>query len=191
MQTCTLFVSYISWLTRELEKTDPDLAAPERPPNMSANQWQRFQEQRKPQRHGESTNSTADHSNENGTSKLEQVSKDLARYEHNFSRHLQILLDALNHYAATETVVLRKSIIPYLSTSADHVQLVYVLVYRHAIKVLSLVDSEMKKMVVPAVYRMQPPGMNNDLGTAMISTKRFKPGVEVTGVGRLAKASIV
>ena len=38
--------------------------------------------------------------------RLEKVSKDLARYEYNFTRHLQILLDALNHYAATETVVL-------------------------------------------------------------------------------------
>lgn len=30
----------------------------------------------------------------------------IKKYEYNFSRHLQILLDALNHYAATETVVL-------------------------------------------------------------------------------------
>ena len=30
----------------------------------------------------------------------------MRKWETNFSRHLQILLDALNHYAATETVVL-------------------------------------------------------------------------------------
>jgi gamma-tubulin complex component 2 len=30
----------------------------------------------------------------------------LQKYEFNFSKHLQILLDSLNHYAATETVVL-------------------------------------------------------------------------------------
>jgi gamma-tubulin complex component 2 len=30
----------------------------------------------------------------------------IRKWEGNFSRHLQILLDALNHYAATETVVL-------------------------------------------------------------------------------------
>ena len=32
--------------------------------------------------------------------------KDLARWEVFFSTHLQILMDALNHFAATETVVL-------------------------------------------------------------------------------------
>ena len=37
---------------------------------------------------------------------MEKLRADLKKYEHNFSRHLQILLDALNHYAATETVVL-------------------------------------------------------------------------------------
>ncbi|KAJ3479595.1 hypothetical protein NLG97_g8281 [Lecanicillium saksenae] len=30
----------------------------------------------------------------------------IRKWEFNFGRHLQILLDALNHYAATETVVL-------------------------------------------------------------------------------------
>jgi gamma-tubulin complex component 2 len=38
--------------------------------------------------------------------RLEKISETLQKYEYNFSRHLQILLDSLNHYAATETVVL-------------------------------------------------------------------------------------
>ncbi|KAI9800861.1 MAG: hypothetical protein M1825_003644 [Sarcosagium campestre] len=38
--------------------------------------------------------------------RLEKLSDNLTKYEENFSRHLRILLDALNYYAATETVVL-------------------------------------------------------------------------------------
>lgn len=38
--------------------------------------------------------------------RLDKISDLLQKYEYNFSRHLQILLDSLNHYAATETVVL-------------------------------------------------------------------------------------
>lgn len=101
-----MFASYSSWLTRELEKADPDLAGPDKPVNMSARHWQVFQDQKKNQRHGESTSSNSGEKEQSEAARLEKVSRDLARYEHNFSRHLQILLDALNHYAATETVVL-------------------------------------------------------------------------------------
>lgn len=38
--------------------------------------------------------------------RLPKLADILAKYEENFSRHLKILLDALNYYAATETVVL-------------------------------------------------------------------------------------
>ncbi|RFU33452.1 hypothetical protein B7463_g2840, partial [Scytalidium lignicola] len=37
---------------------------------------------------------------------LEKMEDMIGKYEFNFSKHLQILLDALNHYAATETVLL-------------------------------------------------------------------------------------
>lgn len=37
---------------------------------------------------------------------MNNLSEIIRKWESNFSRHLQILLDALNHYAATETVVL-------------------------------------------------------------------------------------
>lgn len=39
-------------------------------------------------------------------SRLDKLSDNLQKYEENFARHLKILLDALNYYAATETVVL-------------------------------------------------------------------------------------
>lgn len=38
--------------------------------------------------------------------RLDKLGDNVAKYEENFSRHLKILLDALNYYAATETVVL-------------------------------------------------------------------------------------
>ncbi|KAJ4300446.1 gamma tubulin complex Spc97/GCP2 subunit Alp4 [Collariella sp. IMI 366227] len=78
MQTCTVFATYTNWLSRELEKADPDLSSTTRPPTMTPSQWRHFQT-------------------------LFDV---MRKWETNFSRHLQILLDALNHYAATETVVL-------------------------------------------------------------------------------------
>lgn len=105
MRTCTLFATYTTWLSRELEKNDTDLTGTEKPKNMSAKQWQRYQDERS-QRHSDSTSSNASSAAPLDSSRLEKMSKDLQKYEDNFSRHLQILLDSLNHYAATETVVL-------------------------------------------------------------------------------------
>ncbi|KAI0430167.1 Spc98 family-domain-containing protein [Xylaria sp. FL1042] len=102
MQTCTMFATYTNWLSRELEKADPDLIGNIKPPNMSEKQWARFQAVRSQRSSNDSTlNSQV--SDEDHISNLFEIIK---RWETNFSRHLQILLDALNHYAATETVVL-------------------------------------------------------------------------------------
>ncbi len=38
--------------------------------------------------------------------RLDKMDDILQKYEENFSRHLRILVDALNYYAATETVAL-------------------------------------------------------------------------------------
>jgi gamma-tubulin complex component 2 len=105
MQTCTMFASYTAWLTRELEKTDPDLTGNTKPSNMSKKQWQRYQDE-KSQRHPDAAGPNGSGSSEAAAAKLEKMSETLSKYEYNFSRHLQILLDSLNHYAATETVVL-------------------------------------------------------------------------------------
>ncbi|KXH65042.1 Spc97/Spc98 family protein [Colletotrichum nymphaeae SA-01] len=113
-----IFATYSNWLSRELEKADPDLSGATRPPNMTADQWRAFQAVRtqKPSSgpgaggttsHNESTSSAG-----GGGSAAEQEARVsnlfeiMKKWEGNFSRHLQILLDALNHYAATETVVL-------------------------------------------------------------------------------------
>lgn len=91
-----MFASYTSYLSRELEKTDPDLTGTEKPANMNASQWARYQAQRK---QGDNPPGGED-------ARLEKAFELIKKHEFHFSRHLQILLDALNHYAATETVVL-------------------------------------------------------------------------------------
>jgi gamma-tubulin complex component 2 len=105
MQTCTFFATYTGWLSRELERTDPDLSGTERPARMNKQQWDRFKEQQT-QKHADSTLSNSAGGGPTDKARLEKMYEIIQKYEVNFSRHLQILLDALNHYAATETVVL-------------------------------------------------------------------------------------
>ncbi|KAL2153124.1 hypothetical protein VTH82DRAFT_4279 [Thermothelomyces myriococcoides] len=135
MQTCTVFATYTNWLTRELEKADPDLSGTTKPPNMTDDQWRYFQSVRAQKSHHSQTqthnqqqqqqhhqqqdpNSSAIHpadtstvaagtgSGSSGDGRIAELFDVMRKWETNFSRHLQILLDALNHYAATETVVL-------------------------------------------------------------------------------------
>jgi gamma-tubulin complex component 2 len=105
MQTCTMFATYTGWLSRELEKRDPDLAGTEKPQSMSKQQWKRYQAERS-QRHRDSASPNTAASATFDEAQFEKMHETVHKYEYNFSRHLQILLDALNHYAATETVVL-------------------------------------------------------------------------------------
>jgi len=77
-----MFSSYTASLSRSLITADPELASP------SA----RFEEGAK----------DVPFDPEN----MIKLNENLGKYEHNFSRHLKILLDALNYFAATETVVL-------------------------------------------------------------------------------------
>ncbi|KAI5358008.1 Putative gamma-tubulin complex component protein [Septoria linicola] len=79
MSTCTLFANYTASLSRYLAGADPDLA----PPNTS----------------------TSSSKNAYDPAKLDKLFSILQQYEDHFSRHLKILLDALNYLAATETVV--------------------------------------------------------------------------------------
>jgi gamma-tubulin complex component 2 len=97
-----MFASYTNWLSRELEKADPDLTGTEKPAHMNQSQWARYQTQRS-QRQGDSAAAQAPGDEE---ARLEKMYDIIKKHEFHFSRHLQILLDALNHYAATETVVL-------------------------------------------------------------------------------------
>ncbi|OTB19824.1 hypothetical protein K445DRAFT_313594 [Daldinia sp. EC12] len=103
MQTCTVFAAHMNWLSRELEKSDPDLIGPIRPPNMTDKEWKRFQAIKSQKSHGDSGSNSQLQDEETRVNNLFEI---IRNWEKNFSRHLQILLDALNHYAATETVVL-------------------------------------------------------------------------------------
>lgn len=109
MQTCTIFAAYTGWLTRELEKTDPDLSGTNKPPTMTDDQWKRFQASKAASR---SSTTAADTSVASASgagdaeTRIAELFDIIRKWESNFSRHLQILLDALNHYAATETVAL-------------------------------------------------------------------------------------
>ncbi|KAH7149985.1 Spc98 family-domain-containing protein [Dactylonectria estremocensis] len=109
IQTCTIFAAYTNRLTRELEKSDPDLSGFNKPPTMTADQWKRFQMTKAAQRSSTSANhdaSTASAPGADTDARIEGLFETIRNLEGSFSRHLQILLDALNHYAATETVVL-------------------------------------------------------------------------------------
>lgn len=104
MQTCNVFAMHMNWLSRELERSDPDLIGPTKPPNMTDKEWKRFQALKTPHRpHGDSGSNSQFQDEEDRLNNLFEL---VRTWERNFSRHLQILLDALNHYAATETVVL-------------------------------------------------------------------------------------
>ncbi|RBR06450.1 uncharacterized protein FIESC28_11073 [Fusarium coffeatum] len=105
MQTCTIFAAYTNWLTRELEKSDPDLSGTNKPTTMTADQWKRFQMTKVVQRGSTSANGDSA-GNGDADARIDNLFEIIRKWEGNFSRHLQILLDALNHYAATETVVL-------------------------------------------------------------------------------------
>ncbi|KAK5998482.1 Spindle pole body component alp4 [Cladobotryum mycophilum] len=106
MQTCTIFATYTNWLSRELDKSEPDLSSTNKPPNMSTDQWKRFQASkaanaRQPQQQSNEASMIDD-----AEARISNLSDIIRKWESNFGRHMKILSDSLNHYAATETVVL-------------------------------------------------------------------------------------
>ena len=76
MTTCTMFATYTPKLTRSLQVADPGLNA---------------------------TQADATPLDQERLSRLDDV---LKKYDENFTHHLKILVDALNYYAATESVAL-------------------------------------------------------------------------------------
>jgi len=105
MQTCAVFATFSGWLSKELEKADPDLSGTTKPPGMTDDQWRVIQSNR-PQTKPGSDSAPSASSAQDGEARIKSLVELIRKWEHNFSRHLQILLDALNHYAATETVAL-------------------------------------------------------------------------------------
>lgn len=72
---------------------------------MSEEQWRVFQSVRS-QKPTDASFMEGQQQQQQGEDKMASLFDLIRKWEDNFSKHLQILLDALNHYAATETVVL-------------------------------------------------------------------------------------
>ncbi|EKG11177.1 Spc97/Spc98 [Macrophomina phaseolina MS6] len=88
LNTCTMFANYTASLSRYLISADADLATSAGPSASTGTEK------------GSSTRSLAF-----DPTKLGKMIDLLQKYEDNFTKHLRILLDTLNYYAATETVV--------------------------------------------------------------------------------------
>ena len=75
---------------------------------MTADQWKRFQATKAAASRASSAAQpdAASAAPADAEARIGNLFEIIRKWESNFSRHLQILLDALNHYAATETVVL-------------------------------------------------------------------------------------
>lgn len=93
MTACTLFATYTAYLSRTLFTADPDLAG-----SASAEAFLLSQTTSKQPIPPSATAFDP--------TRLDKLDDILQKYEDNFSRHLKILLDALNYFAATETVAL-------------------------------------------------------------------------------------
>jgi len=91
MTGCTLFAQYTASLSRSLYAADPDLAS--------------IADQSGKDSSNTRTTSTASASDPD-PDRLVKMDVTLKRYEEYFSKHLKILIDSLNYFAATETVVL-------------------------------------------------------------------------------------
>ncbi|KAI5288067.1 hypothetical protein KEM54_005494 [Ascosphaera aggregata] len=87
MTCCTMFASWTaSSLSRGLSSADPDLTGNNALSNIPG----------------------ADPSKPYDPTRLAKLQETLKRYEDHFNRHLRILMDSLNYFAATESVVLLK-----------------------------------------------------------------------------------
>jgi len=84
---CTMFATYTTNLSRSLYAADPGLASEA--------------ESAAGGRHGSVTSVP-----EPDPNRIVRMEDTLKKYEEHFNRHLKILIDSLNYYAATETVVL-------------------------------------------------------------------------------------
>ena len=73
---------------------------------MTHEQWARFQATSRRNKTDPGTSTSSSFTGDDATARINNLSEIIRKWETNFGRHLQILLDALNHYAATETVVL-------------------------------------------------------------------------------------
>ncbi|KAF2238435.1 hypothetical protein EV356DRAFT_507566 [Viridothelium virens] len=100
--TCTMFANFTATLSRYLAAADPELSKPRSGSETTSG-----------------TNSSYTSSNtQYDPARLDKMIEILSKYELNFTRHLRILLEALNYLAATETAVFM-SLCARLSTATE------------------------------------------------------------------------
>ena len=104
MMGCTMFATYTSSLSRSLQAADPDLANNATATESGKNTADRRQQSPPPS--SSSANPAGSATTDPDPARLARMDETLKRYEDHFNRHLRILIDSLNYYAATETVVL-------------------------------------------------------------------------------------
>ncbi|KAF7846511.1 hypothetical protein BT93_L4220 [Corymbia citriodora subsp. variegata] len=101
---CTMFSNYTTNLTRTLYSADPSLSWITEPPSQTTKSDQTL-----PQIH---RNFEIFSKARNGeipafdASRMAKIEDTLTKHEEYFNRHLKVLIDTLNYYAATETVTL-------------------------------------------------------------------------------------
>ncbi|KAI9657133.1 MAG: hypothetical protein M1821_003299 [Bathelium mastoideum] len=100
--TCTMFANFTATLSRYLAAADPELAKPRGASEVTADTKHL------------STSSNPQYD----PTRLDKMIEILSKYEANFTRHLRILLEALNYLAATETAVFM-SLCARLSTATE------------------------------------------------------------------------
>ncbi|KAL9610561.1 MAG: hypothetical protein Q9167_004742 [Letrouitia subvulpina] len=104
---CTLFATYTSRLTRDLLPADASLAGTPQALALLSAYYPNPKHRAMPE-----NLKTYD------AEKLKGMNDLMGKYEHNFNHHLRILLDALDYYAATETVALGR-LCAQLSTAGE------------------------------------------------------------------------
>lgn len=102
MNGCTMFAAYTASLTRSLNAADADLSSDTSAAAAAAASGN----------HGKGGKgrqfapAPVEPAVEHDPARIAKLEDTLRRYEEHFNRHLKILIDSLNYYAATETVVL-------------------------------------------------------------------------------------
>lgn len=105
MSVCQLFATWTVTLSRQLCSADQDLAG-----SKTANAYLSSQYT--------SRHPIPDAFKSYDPTRLAKIEDMLLKYEYNFNHHLRLLLDALDYYAATETVALSR-LCAQLSTARE------------------------------------------------------------------------
>lgn len=109
---CTMFASYTHNLTRNLYSADPSLSwlTEAAPPDLPRTEQTKFEDRRDRFHrnfavfsHGHGRNSEIP---SHDAARLSKIEETLGKHEDYFNRHLKVLINTLNYYAATETVTL-------------------------------------------------------------------------------------